>query len=148
MKREHRWRETGNEIINKQTLYLQGIYYFVNLRTSEIHLFYNLQLFYWHFLEILWLFIFLIFYNLFFVVHLLVSLLSCRCCSPSITHQHLLSSHMYLSTSCSRSLRSLMPSCHSHMVSPLIHHLITFPHSLLSFVHFILWLFSRCSERM
>ena len=39
--------------------------YFVNLRTSEIHLFYNLQLFYWHFLEILWLFIFLIFYNIF-----------------------------------------------------------------------------------
>merc|ERR1739848_679766 len=29
-------------------------YYFVNLRISEIHLFYNLQLFYWHFLEILW----------------------------------------------------------------------------------------------
>ena len=27
-----------------------------------IHLFYNLQLFYWHFLEILWLFIFLVFY--------------------------------------------------------------------------------------
>ena len=36
---------------------------FVNLRTSEIHLFYNLQLFYWHFLEILWLFIFLVFYK-------------------------------------------------------------------------------------
>ena len=35
---------------------------FVNLRTSEIHLFYNLQLFYWHFLEILWLFIFLVLY--------------------------------------------------------------------------------------
>jgi hypothetical protein len=31
----------------------------VNLRTSEIHLFYNLQLFFWHLLEILWLFIFL-----------------------------------------------------------------------------------------
>ena len=39
-----------------------GIDYFINLRTSEIHLFYNLQLFYWHFLEILWLFIFLVFY--------------------------------------------------------------------------------------
>merc|ERR1712218_170231 len=37
--------------------------YFVNLRISEIHLFYNLQLFYWHFLEILWLFIFLVFYR-------------------------------------------------------------------------------------
>ena len=30
----------------------------------EIHIFYNLQLFYWHFLEILWLFIFLVFYSL------------------------------------------------------------------------------------
>ena len=30
-----------------------------------MHLFYNLQLFYWHFLEILWLFIFLVFYNYF-----------------------------------------------------------------------------------
>merc|ERR1712048_1152881 len=38
---------------------------FFNLLTSEIHLFYNLQLFYWHFLEILWLFIFLIFYKFF-----------------------------------------------------------------------------------
>merc|ERR1712230_46653 len=36
---------------------------FVSLRVSEIHLFYNLQLFYWHFLEILWLFIFLVFYK-------------------------------------------------------------------------------------
>merc|ERR1711997_570403 len=42
--------------------------YFLNLRVSEIHLFYNLQLFYWHFLEILWLFIFLVFY-LFFRIH-------------------------------------------------------------------------------
>merc|ERR1712206_71485 len=30
------------------------------LRVSEVHLFFNLQLFYWHFLEILWLFIFLV----------------------------------------------------------------------------------------
>merc|ERR1711976_105703 len=37
------------------------IYKFINLRVSEVHLFYNLQLFYWHFLEILWLFIFLVF---------------------------------------------------------------------------------------
>merc|ERR1711871_927642 len=36
----------------------------LNLRISEVHLFYNLQLFYWHFLEILWLFIFLVFYSL------------------------------------------------------------------------------------
>merc|ERR1712190_464277 len=35
----------------------------VSLRVSEIHLFYNLQLFYWHFLEILWLFIFQVFYS-------------------------------------------------------------------------------------
>merc|ERR1712176_209660 len=34
--------------------------YFVNLRVSEVHLFYNIHLFYWHFLEILWLFIFLV----------------------------------------------------------------------------------------
>merc|ERR1712174_97481 len=37
---------------------------FLTLRVSEVHLFYNLQLFYWHFLEILWLFIFLVFYSL------------------------------------------------------------------------------------
>merc|ERR1712032_30565 len=36
---------------------------FINLRVSEIHLFYNLLLFYWHFLEILWLYIFLLFYK-------------------------------------------------------------------------------------
>ena len=35
---------------------------FLNLRSSEIHLFYNLGDFYWHFLEILWLFIFLFLY--------------------------------------------------------------------------------------
>merc|ERR1712186_180135 len=34
----------------------------VNLRISEINLFFNLQLFYWHFLEILWVFIFLVLY--------------------------------------------------------------------------------------
>merc|ERR1712194_861076 len=37
--------------------------FFLNLRVSEIHLFYNLQNFYWHFLEILWLFIFLFLYS-------------------------------------------------------------------------------------
>merc|ERR1712075_18545 len=36
----------------------------LNLRSSEVHLFYNLQNFYWHFLEILWLFIFLFLYSL------------------------------------------------------------------------------------
>merc|ERR1711907_359881 len=40
------------------------VFYFLTLRVSEVHLFYNLQLFYWHFLEILWLFIFLVFYGL------------------------------------------------------------------------------------
>merc|ERR1711903_405215 len=35
---------------------------FGKLSVTEIHLFYNLQLFYWHFLEILWLFIFLVLY--------------------------------------------------------------------------------------
>merc|ERR1712186_72328 len=40
--------------------------YFLSLRVSEIHLFYNLQLFYWHFLEFLWLFIFQVFYTLSF----------------------------------------------------------------------------------
>merc|ERR1711982_80695 len=33
---------------------------FIQVRITEIHLFYNRQLFYWHFLEILWLFIFLV----------------------------------------------------------------------------------------
>merc|ERR1711981_1191818 len=36
---------------------------FLSLRVSEVHLFFNLQLFYWHFLEFLWLFIFLVFYK-------------------------------------------------------------------------------------
>merc|ERR1711972_1172175 len=36
----------------------------LTLRVSEVHLFYNLQNFYWHFLEILWLFIFLFLYLL------------------------------------------------------------------------------------
>merc|ERR1739836_156005 len=44
------------------------IKYFLSLRVSEIHLFYNLQLFYWHFLEILWLFIFLVLYFYFFFI--------------------------------------------------------------------------------
>lgn len=33
-----------------------------NIRVTDVHLFYNLQVFYWHFLEILWLFIFLVLY--------------------------------------------------------------------------------------
>merc|ERR1711920_21123 len=34
--------------------------FFFLFRSSEIHLFYNLQFFYWHFVEVLWLFIFLV----------------------------------------------------------------------------------------
>merc|ERR1711948_96146 len=34
------------------------VFLYLNLRSSEVHLFYNLGNFYWHFLEILWLFIF------------------------------------------------------------------------------------------
>jgi heme/copper-type cytochrome/quinol oxidase subunit 1 len=37
--------------------------YFEILRILEIHSFYSTSLFYWHFLEILWLFIFLVFYE-------------------------------------------------------------------------------------
>merc|ERR1711990_245120 len=40
------------------------IFVLLNLRSSEVHLFYNLGNFYWHFLEILWLFIFLFLYSL------------------------------------------------------------------------------------
>merc|ERR1739842_14125 len=39
------------------------IYSFISLRSSHVHLFYNLSLFYWHFLEILWFLIFLFFYK-------------------------------------------------------------------------------------
>merc|ERR1712084_210525 len=39
------------------------IHHLLSLRVSEVYLFYDLQLFYWHFLEILWLFIFLVFYS-------------------------------------------------------------------------------------
>merc|ERR1712066_722588 len=37
---------------------------FVNLRVSEVILFSNFMFFYWHFVEILWIFIFLVFYGL------------------------------------------------------------------------------------
>ena len=61
-KRKGRWRggkERGREDKRESTIMIE---IFASLRTSEIHLFYNLQLFYWHFLEILWLFIFLVLY--------------------------------------------------------------------------------------
>merc|ERR1711967_34650 len=45
---------------------------YYSLRVSEIHLFYNLQIFYWHFLEILWLFIFLVLYLWFLKVLFLI----------------------------------------------------------------------------
>merc|ERR1712129_686164 len=38
------------------------ISFLLYIRVSEVNLFYNLQIFYWHFLEILWLFIFLVLY--------------------------------------------------------------------------------------
>merc|ERR1712140_159347 len=44
---------------------------FLSLRVSEIHLFYNLQLFYWHFLEFLWLFIFQVFYIIYWSLEIL-----------------------------------------------------------------------------
>merc|ERR1711865_374161 len=46
-----------------------------SLRVSELHLFYNLQIFYWHFLEILWLFIFLVlyFYYIIFIFILVIA---------------------------------------------------------------------------
>ena len=60
-----KWNTTYNkksqDIISADSGTFQNEY-FLNLRTSEIHLFYNLQLFYWHFLEFLWLFIFQVFY--------------------------------------------------------------------------------------
>jgi heme/copper-type cytochrome/quinol oxidase subunit 3 len=37
----------------------------VTIRSSEVHLYYNLQVFYWHFLESLWLFIFLVLFKVF-----------------------------------------------------------------------------------
>ena len=50
---------------------------YLNLRSSEIHLFYNLGDFYWHFLEIVWLFIFLFLYSLYLhVFHILFIFIS------------------------------------------------------------------------
>ena len=56
------WSYLDITLLFSSYVYLIFNSYFVNLRTSEIHLFYNLQVFYWHFLEILWLFIFLVLY--------------------------------------------------------------------------------------
>ena len=51
----YRWNPNNRSSVNEYLI-------FISLRTSEIHLFYNLLLFYWHFLEILWMFIFLVLY--------------------------------------------------------------------------------------
>ena len=40
-----------------------GINIILLLRISPIHLFYNLQLIYWHFVERLWLFIYIVLYS-------------------------------------------------------------------------------------
>merc|ERR1712227_520489 len=47
---------------------------FSSSRISELHLFYNLQIFYWHFIEILWLFIFLFLYSHSFLLLLFYNL--------------------------------------------------------------------------
>merc|ERR1712107_544137 len=44
----------------------------VTIRSSEVHLYYNLQVFYWHFLESLWLFIFLVLYLAYMVTVILL----------------------------------------------------------------------------
>merc|ERR1712217_256303 len=54
----------GSSFSTKKTRFLMK-------RITEVHLFYNLQLFYWHFIEILWLFIFLVLY---FNYNLLISI--------------------------------------------------------------------------
>ena len=55
------WATIKSLLSFRKSIVLQISNYY-SLRTSEIHLFYNLQVFYWHFLEILWLFIFLVLY--------------------------------------------------------------------------------------
>merc|ERR1711945_23247 len=42
--------------------YQKSGYVLILRQITDIHLFYNLQIFYWHFLELLWLFIFLVLY--------------------------------------------------------------------------------------
>ena len=69
---------------------------YLNLRSSEIHLFCNLGDFYWHFLEILWLFIFLFLYSLSLVSS--SSFFSCLC---------LLIASSFLSHADSRGYRSV-----------------------------------------
>jgi len=73
------------------------LFYFLTLRTSEIHLFYNLQLFYWHFLEILWLFIFQVFYNFCLENYSWFTLLSFVCWfSYSLSYKLMSSPNLYL----------------------------------------------------
>merc|ERR1712087_344955 len=56
-------------------------FFILSLRSSGIHLFYNLQFFYWHFVEVLWLFIFLVLYlwSLRKMKHLEMNRMSCPC---------------------------------------------------------------------
>ena len=49
-------------------LLILAVSLFVNLRTSEVILFSNFIFFYWHIVEILWTFIFLVFYKFSIVV--------------------------------------------------------------------------------
>ena len=49
---------------------------FMQKRVTEIHLYYNCQLFYWHFLEILWLFIFMVLYFSYLLLDIQDSLFS------------------------------------------------------------------------
>ena len=60
-------------INNTGNAWQRNIVTFKSLRISEINLFYNLQIFYWHFVEILWFFIFLVLY----LFHLQVMILIC-----------------------------------------------------------------------
>ena len=60
---ETAWRSHKKLMLKTKTQRISFLY--LNLRSSEIHLFYNLGDFYWHFLEILWLFIFLFLYSMF-----------------------------------------------------------------------------------
>ena len=54
---DHRLIPDNNKYLEVQKFSFPNL-----IRISERYLFYYLQLIYWHFIEILWLFIFIIFY--------------------------------------------------------------------------------------
>ena len=56
-----RQKNRGHEILGKSQHQKDNSRFLIK-RITEVHLFYNLQLSYWHFIEILWLFIFLVLY--------------------------------------------------------------------------------------